>query len=152
MTLMAYVSRIGADPAYLQRLGQALYNFTYLEWVVIWTIVKLSANGFAGVPPKATAKQLANRLHDAIHGTSPPLASDLRRDLLRFHQSFHLALRVRNKLLHAHPFTAAGGAPRLGGGGVEWTDDEIDGAAKTFEDTAIEGNAIFHGALAAARP
>ena len=44
---MTYESKIPADPDYLALLGRAFYNFTYMEWVVVWTIVKLSADGRA---------------------------------------------------------------------------------------------------------
>jgi hypothetical protein len=147
-----YKSRIPADPEYLRAVGCAFYNFTYLEWVVVWTIVKLSADGFESVPRGKSASHIARALITAIASTTPPLSEDLRRKLVTFHERYLEAIRTRNKLLHAHPYTAAGGAQQLGGGGVEWPLDTVDDAAKLFEDAAIMGNAIFHGALAEARP
>jgi hypothetical protein len=44
---MAYQSHIPADPTYIHSIGTAFYNFTYLECVVVSTIVRLSADGFA---------------------------------------------------------------------------------------------------------
>ena len=149
---MSYQSRIPADPDYLSRLGRAFYNFTYLEWVVVWTIVKLSADGFGSVPQGKSAFYIAKALITAIATTSPALPDELRRDLVRFHESYLVAIARRNKLLHAHPYTAAGGAQQLGGGGVDWPPQEVDEAAKLFEEVAIAGNAIFHGALAKVRP
>lgn len=149
---MPYQSRIPADPDYVQAVGRAFYNFTYLEWVVVWTIVKLSANGFASVPKGKTASHIAKSLINAIDQTLPPLPKDLRRRLIKFHQDYLAAIKTRNKLLHAHPYTAAGGLQQLGGGGHQWPINAVDSAAMMFEETAIEGNEIFHGDLAKARP
>lgn len=149
---MAYQSRIPADPEYVKAVGTAFYNFTYLEWVVVWTIVKLSANGFGSVPTGRSAAFIAKAMYKAIESTSPPLSSGLRKQLIHFHESYLAAIQRRNNLLHAHPYTASGGVQLLGGGGVEWPIESVHDAALLFENAAIEGNAVFHGALKAARP
>lgn len=149
---MSYVPRIHAQPEYLQALGQAVYNFTYLEWVVVWTIVKLSADGFGSVPKGESASKIATALNKALSTTTPPLPAKLRTALFAFEKSYRKASSLRNKLFHAHPYTAAGGAQQLGGGGFEWPLEKVNDAAKQFEDAAIEGNAIFHGPLSEARP
>jgi hypothetical protein len=149
---MTYQSRIPVDPTYIHAVGTAFYNFTYLEWVVVWTIVKLSTDGFASVPLGETAKVIATALLKAIENTSPPLPAPLRKRLIKFHESYLAAIRSRNKLLHAHPYTAQDGQQQLGGGGIEWPISKVDQAAQLFENAAIEGNAIFHGELAQVRP
>ncbi len=149
---MTYRSRITADPAYIQALGQAVYDFTYLEWVVIWTIVKLSPDGFESIPKGATAGKIASALEKAIGGASPPLPNNLRGALVKFSESYRYALRIRNKLLHAHPYTASDGLPRLLAGDHDWSVEKVKAAAKLFDDAASMGNAIFHGDLAEARP
>jgi hypothetical protein len=149
---MTYSSRIPADANYLHDVGRAFYNFTYLEWVVVWTIVKLNADGFESVPRGQTASHIAKALIKAIAATEPPLSDKLSRDLVKLHESYLAAIARRNKLLHAHPYMAADGSQQLGCGGVEWPTDVVDEAAKFFEDAAIAGNAIFHGDLKAARP
>jgi hypothetical protein len=149
---MTYHSRIPSDPTYIQILGTAFYNFTYLEWVVIWTIVKLSDNGFNSVPNGKSASYIAKALIMAVQSTAPPLSHSLRLRLMNFHQKYLKAISARNKLLHAHPYTAPGGIQQLGGGGREWTTDEIESAALQFEEAAIFGNDIFHGDLAKERP
>lgn len=152
---MTYQPRIHADPTYLQALGRAFYNFTYLEWVVIWIIVKLSSDGFSSVPSGkgATAGRIANALTKAIHDTSPPLPSDLRYRLVEVDKAYRDAIGYRNKLLHAHPYTADDGAQQLlYTGGPKWPLETVHEAAKLFEDAAIMGNAIFHGDLAQVRP
>lgn len=149
---MSYKSRIAADPIYLQAVGQAFYNFTYLEWVVIWTIVKLSSDGFQSLPRGKPASDIAKALTKAIATTSPTLPTQLRRSLVKFDQSYRDAIQKRNKLLHAHPYTAKDGSQQLGGGGLEWPIASVNAAAKLFEEAAIMGNDIFHGELTKVRP
>lgn len=136
-------------------LGQAFYNFTYLEWVVIWTIVKLSPDGFDSVPKgkKATAGAIRAALEKAIKAKLPPLPSSLASDLMQFHDRFQKAIDQRNALLHAHPYTAADGAQRLSySDGYKWPPELVVEAAKIFEEVAIVGNTIFHGELTKVRP
>jgi hypothetical protein len=149
---VAYQSRIPADPDYLQAVGQALYNFTYLEWVVVWTIVKLSADGFQSVPKGKPAGHIARALIKAINATAPPLPKDLSVSLRRFHKEYLCAIKMRNKLIHAHPYTTDKGLQQLSGGGHKWPTDAVDATAIMFEETAIAGNDIFHGDLATERP
>ena len=148
----AYKPRIKADLVYLQALGQALYNFTYLEWVVIWTIVKLSHDGFGSVPTGKTAREIARALTNAIQNRSPSLSKTVRRKLVEFANAYRDAFAARNKRLHAHPYTAPTGAQQLRGGGHEWPLEHVHAAAKLFEDAAIFGNGIFHGELAQSPP
>lgn len=149
---MTYDSRIPADSDYLQALGRAFYNFTYLEWVVVSTIVKLSADGFGSVPRAQPASHIAKALIKAIAAAEPPLPDRLRRSLVNFYESYLAAIARRNKLLHAHPYTASDGTQQLGGGGVEWPSNLVDEAAQFFEAAAIAGNTIFHGELKTVRP
>ncbi len=67
-------------------------------------------------------------------------------------QSYRDAIKRRNKLFHAHPYTAKDGSQQLGGGGIEWPMAEVDSAAKMFEEAAIACNDIFHGDLKKERP
>jgi hypothetical protein len=149
---VTYTPRLQADPTYLQALGQAFYNFTYLEWVVVWTIVKLSSDGFGSVPHGQTAREIARALSRAIADTDPPLPPNLHRELVKFDERYRDAIRSRNKLLHAHPYTAPGGEQQLGGGGLQWPLEKVREAARLFEDAAIFGSHIFHGELAKDRP
>ncbi len=150
---MDYQPRISADPVYLQALGRAFYNFTYLEWIVVCTIVKLSSDGFGSVPRRETAGKIASALSKAIDKTTPPLPKDLRRRLVKFHEAYLENIQLRNKLLHAHPYTASSGAQQLSSGSdIKWPIEKVYEAAKLFEDAAITGNDILHGDLARMRP
>ena len=113
-------SRIPADPAYLQALGRAVYNFTYLEGIIVGTIVKLSSGASEAGTKGKTSKEIARVLIKAID-TTPPLSSGLRKRLAKFHERFLAASTSRNKLLHARPYTAPGGMQQLGGANTEWS-------------------------------
>ena len=149
---MSHEPRIPSDPEYVRAVGQAHYNFTYLEWGVVWTIAKLSADGFGSVPSGEPAGRIARALILSIDSTTPPLPRALRARLVKVHERFLGAIRVRNKLLHAHPYTADGGAQRLGSPGLQWPRERVDEAAVLFEDLAVEVLDVFHGDLASARP
>jgi hypothetical protein len=144
---MVYQSRIPADPLYVQSLGQALYNFTYLEAIVV------SAAGRLGrvIPKKATAGQIAQAFDAAIVDTSPPLSPELRDRLTEFSRLFRAAISTRNTLLHARPYTAADGEQQLGYHGHEWTASTVDEAAMQFEMAAIHGTEVYHSSLVAER-
>ena len=53
---MVYRSRIPADPEYIQALGQAVYNFAYLEAIVVSTAGRLGTP----LPKGLTAGKIAN--------------------------------------------------------------------------------------------
>ena len=113
---MNYVPRIAADDEYLRKLGRAFYNFTYLEWIVIWTIARLNGSDFTTVPQGrgATASRICAVLTNAIERATPPLTAPLAQALGDFRDRFEQAIDRRNKLLHAHPFTAGDGSQQLG--------------------------------------
>lgn len=149
---MAYNYRITVDDEYLLKLGRAFYNYTYLEGIVIQTIAKLSADGFASVPTGKPGGEIAQALDKAIKTSEPTLPAALRQDLARLHTSFLEAIQRRNKLLHARPYIAEGGQQRLTGGGYKWPPEEVDEAARLFEEIAITGNAIYYEQLKIVRP
>ena len=94
----------------------------------------------------------ADKLETAIETAAPPLSADLKQGLTEFLVNYRKAINVRDSLVLAHPFTAAGGIQELGGVGKTWDAALLTEAATSFEDTAIAGNAIFYGDLAKARP
>ena len=126
--MTAYKSRIPADAVYLTAVGQAFYNFSYLEWVAIWTIVKLSPNGFASVPEGEHSIKIADALSAAIADTSPELDGPLREKLKNFTNHYREAIQSRDALLSSHPYTA----------GLEASLPSVDhGAAELY---SIPGN------------
>jgi hypothetical protein len=143
---MCYQPRIIADPNYLLLLGQTLYNFTYLEWIVIWVIAKLNEDGLAGIPKSEPSAEIAKALTQAVVTAGPRLTAALRRDVARFDARFRTAIRTRNDLFHAHPFTTDQ-AVRDGAREYEWPRPVLGAAAKLFEDVAIEGDDLLHNGL-----
>ena|SRR5437660_182244 len=65
--VMAYAPRIPVAAAYAAAVGQAVYNFAYLEWAVIWSIEKLRHGELASSRTK-TAGQIAQRLGSGRRG------------------------------------------------------------------------------------
>lgn len=150
--MTVYRPRIPADDAYLLRAGRAFYNFTYLEWVVVWLAAKLNGAGIQGVPKGKPSSQIADFLQGSIRRTQPPLPTDLRDELDAIQIDFRSAIKVRNRLLHANPITAQDGTQQLSGDGATWTLEALDSAAAQFEELAIRANNVLHGKLALARP
>jgi hypothetical protein len=150
---MSYSSRIHSDPTYTQLLGQAFYNFTYLEWGVLWTIVRLTNNDSSVLSLRETAGQIAKRLLNSIHNTSTPLPASLRLELEESHKLFVTAISTRNKLLHAHPYTALDGGQQLTYmGGTTWSAEDVTRAVIEFENVAIKVTSILNGSLAQVYP
>ena len=149
---MTYQSRIPADDEYLFKLGRAFYNYTYLEAIVVQTIAKVSVNGFESVPKGKPAGAIAKALKEAVDTAEPALPAPLVKSLKDFRTHFATAIRWRNKLLHAHPYTTPDDQQRLMGGDHSWPFEQVDQAAQFFEEAAIEGSDIYHGQLKAARP
>lgn len=149
---MSYHSRIPADPEYIKIIGTAFYNFTYLEWIVVWTIFKLANEGTAYKHNDKTAGQLANDFKKYIESSTPPLSRGLFDKLVSFQKAFSDARHTRNELLHAHPYTAQGGLQQLTKEGIQWDMQAVEAAALLFENAAIKGSEIFHGSLKRERP
>jgi hypothetical protein len=144
--------RVPVDPEYVDAVGRAFYNFDYMEWIVIWTVVKLSPDGFQNVPDGTSSTRIADTFERTIDTTLPPLSDELRKSLTGFAENYRKAISSRDSLILAHPFTAAGGMQELGGLGRTWDLALLTEIAKFSEDVAISGNAIFYGDLAKERP
>jgi len=137
-----YNPRIPVDPEYVQAIGRAFYNFTYLEKIVFDLIYKLSGTS----PPKgATASVVAKSFLNAIGNPIRTLPRKVQGRLRAFHGDFLAMKRKRDKLLHARPFTAVCGSQRLAAGEHDWTMENVYEAAKAFEDAAVCGSDLFHG-------
>jgi hypothetical protein len=138
-TLSLYDFRTPADPEYLHAVGRAFYNFSYMEWGVVYGIASLNECPLWEVPVHEPGGTVAAALDRAIKNTKLKLPNDLRTDLKRLVGSFRAAVKERNNLLHANPFTDEDGAQRLGGKGHrKWRTQDVLRAAKQFEDLSHE--------------
>jgi hypothetical protein len=150
---VTYTPRFTADPAYLQAIGQAFYNYAYLEMAVVHTIARLRSNGPRRIRPKAPAGLLATVLPEMIENADPALDAAVARELRAFARQFTHAVSVRHRLLHAWPVSGPNEphyleyrADRV------WPIAEVHAAAALFEATALEGLRIYHDRLAAPPP
>ncbi len=150
---MAYTPRITADPVYLQAIGQAFYNYSYLEMTVVHTIAKLRANRPRPIRPKSPAGLLATVLPEMIATADPALEPALAAELMAWSRQFTAAVTVRHRLMHAWPAKGPE-EPHVLDYHPErcWPIADVHGAAAVFEAAAIEGLRIYHGRLAAERP
>lgn len=150
---MMETQRLQVDPAYLQSVGRAFYTFAYLEWVVVTLVARVSGDDIARVPRGETATVTAKALARAVSNADPALPYTLRRDITMFVDRFREAIRVRNRLLHAHPYSASGTLQQLRSTDYDWPIARVDEAGALFESIALEATEIFHGAaLTKARP
>ena len=138
---MDYKFRIPIDEKYLLAIGRATYNFTYLEKIIVDIIAKISNEGHAVIPAKATAGTICKKLEQLI----PTSHADIQAELSSIHSSFKNAIdNNRNKLLHAHPYTSIDGEQQIGYPDKDWTTESIYQAAKEFELIAIDGSKLYH--------
>jgi len=147
---MSYDFRIPVEAAYLSALGRATYNFTYLEWGIVWIAERLRP-GYANTVRGKTAGDIAK---DFERLSKQPTDSGLKARLTSLASNFQALVERRNGLIHANPMTADGGAQRLRDPGkpgkrdvFEWAETDILELAHKFELAAIDANEIFHKAL-----
>lgn len=133
--------RIPADDAYTAMLGRAIYNFTYYEWVVVYITERLEPgylSYYTNTGP--TAGQVAPKFLGVVEGADARLTA--------YAATFDHLRKERDKLLHAHPYTAANGVQQLGYRGrhpsTEWPLPEVEKAARKFDNAACELNSLFH--------
>lgn len=145
-----YKSRIPTDPGYAAALGQAIYNFVYMEWIVVWIIEKLAPGYLRQSPGQKMSGRIANEFKAAISDCGH-IGPETRALLSGIADRFSTSKDRRNQLLHAHPFTGERGAQMLGrsepGQRIAWDISLVSEAAKEFEDLAIDANGLFYERL-----
>lgn len=145
-----YKSRISTDPGYAAALGQAVYNFVYMEWIVVWIIEKLAPGYLRQSPGRKVSGRIAKDFKTAISDCSH-IGPETRALLSGIADRFTAAKDRRNQLIHAHPFTGEGGAQMLGRSeptqSIAWDIPLVHQAAKQFEDLATEASALFYDRL-----
>jgi hypothetical protein len=148
--MTAFTSRIPCAPEYKYALGQAVYNFTYLEWGAIYVISRLQPNYFKTNPSQKTSGEIFKDLKVAVKDTQI-LGPHIKTRVECFAEQFGILKDRRNSLLHAHPYTADGGEQRLmrrgKDGALSWSIEELDLAARDFETLAVEAGELLHGPL-----
>lgn len=142
--------RVPADGRYTATLGRAVYNFAYYEWVVIWTVDRLESgyvDRYSSDPRGITSGNVASDFSAAIDAASslcPELRDSLRDAAVCFAELVH----ERNRLIHAHPYTAEGGEQQLLYSGrlprIEWELRDVEEVAARFDAAAATLNELFY--------
>ena len=135
-------SRVPVAEGYVRALGRAAYNFSYLEWGIVW-LAETIGPGFLTRVSGMTAGTIA-REFEKLSGSCGDSDSDALRALA---STFGGLVKDRNALLHGVPYTAQGGEQRLRHLGPEstrdWTEALILEAAQRFEAAALEANRLL---------
>ena len=138
--------RIPVANAYLRALGRAVYNFTYLEWGIVW-LTETMEPGFASKVGTLTAGQIANHFANAVkqmNGADPG-----KKDLENLVSIFKALVDDRNRLVHGNPFTAEGGEQRLMYNGKhgqkDWTVDLMTAFSSQVAEASISAGSLLHG-------
>lgn len=135
----------------LAAIGRAIYNYSYLEWGVIWAVAWLRED--TSQIDRLAARDggtIAIALMRAIKDCVPP---DIRDESIAWAKAFKRCTSLRNDLLHAHPYTTDTGTGDQGlwrvrpglsrdSFSVAVTADEMHAIAKRFEDTTLEGSPL----------
>lgn len=140
--------RIPVEETYALAVGRAVYNYAYLEWCVINLVALLDPS--SGYPLAVTAEKItggaiATRLQRAAISAD----ARYRATAVKIAQAFEPMPRLRNDVLHAHPFTTTAGNQALSRQPIDAappvleTPDDLHRAARRFEDLAIEVNDFY---------
>lgn len=142
--------RVPAERAYTDLLGRAVYNFAYLEWAVIYTVETLSPGYLAkytGASRPIPSGQVATSFREQV-SAHLDLPAQLRSHLDACASRFTKLVDDRNRLVHAHPYTAEGGVQQLGYQGrlppALWPLSDLEATAYEFDSAACEMNSAFH--------
>jgi len=108
--------RIPAGEEYCSLLGRAVYSFAYYEWIVIYTIEHFTPGYLREYIDAAnrphTSGTVANRFIKTINEHAA-VGRDISEALNYEADRFKRLVQVRNRLIHAHPYTATDGAQQL---------------------------------------
>jgi hypothetical protein len=129
---------------YTHALGHAAYCFAICEWNVVWSCEKISPGSLRRiVDDELTAGQIARVFIDLTARMKPSPGRD---ELAVLAERFRILVRRRNEILHGKPCTGPNGEARLSAPGVLEIPD-LEAAADSFSQCAIEVNALLHGFL-----
>jgi hypothetical protein len=137
---------IPAKDQYLRELGRATYNFTYVEWGIVWLTETLEP-GFLRDAETLTAGQIARRFSSAVERV--PATEPDQPELTELVRRFLELVEERNRLIHGNPFTADNGDQRLlytgRHGRRDWTEEHMQ---QFSDDAATLGSVagrLLHG-------
>ena len=130
---------------YLCALGRATYNFSYLEWGVIWLTETLQPR-FLQMASSMTASNVAEKFSSAVEKLDNTDPDKTRLQILA--RNFSDLVPNRNSLMHGNPHTALSGEQRLlydgKHGRKDWTIDSIRDFSSRTATASIEVGQLLH--------
>lgn len=147
-------TRVPVDDRYAALVGKATYVFAFYEWTIIYLIDRLEP-GFVSEYSRGnrpfTSGAVAVRFMKAIERhrseCNGPYSKELLSDMAAIHDEFSNLKDARNQLLHAHPYTAVGGAQQLAyqgkHPGVKWDYESTAELIQTFDAAAVRAAMLF---------
>ena len=141
--------RIPVAEDYLLALGRATYNFSYLEWGIIWLTETLHP-GFLQTSLTLTAGNVAETFASVVEKLDKDDADKMKLKTLA--KDFRELATNRNRLMHGNPYTALSGEQRLlydgRHGRKDWTIDSMEEFSTRTAAASIEaGNLLNNGRL-----
>lgn len=147
-----YRTQHPVGPEYLNALGQAMYSFSSLEWMVIWAAEQIEP-GFINTDPHTMKASLISRqFREMLKRARHSMPEEVWNPLKDVSDRFWAAIDLRGALLHAHPLTGPGGEQMLGRRTeqkdlLHWDIGKIDAATRFIEEVGSDLNQIFHSHL-----
>ena len=137
--------RIPVAEDYLSALGRATYNFSYLEWGVIWLTETLQL-GFLQISSTMTAGNIAQEFSSVVQKLDKGDADKTNLKILA--SNFSDLVAIRNSLMHGNPYTALSGEQRLPYDGKhgrkDWTLDSMKEFSTRTATANIKVGPLLH--------
>ena len=137
--------RIPVAEDYLYALGRATYNFSYLEWGVIWLTETLQPR-FLQMASTMTAGNVAEKFSSAVEKLDITDPDKTRLQILA--RNFSNLVLNRNSLMHGNPHTALSGEQRLlydgKHGRKDCTIDSMTDFSSRTATASIEAGELLH--------
>ena len=137
--------RIPVAEGYLSALGRATYNFSYLEWGVIWLTETLQP-AILQISSTMTAGNIAETFSSVVEKLDK---TDVDKERLKvLARQFRDLVVTRNRLMHGNPYTAPSGEQRLlydgKHGRRDWTIESMKDFSGRTATASIEVGKLLH--------
>ena len=137
--------RLPVAEDYLSALGRAAYNFSYLEWAVIWLAETLQP-GFLQMASTMTAGEIVKKFAIVVEKVDETDQDKARLQILD--RNFSDLVTIRNRLMHGNPHTVLNGEQRLlydgKHGRKDWTIDSMKDFSSCTATASIEIRELLH--------
>ena len=145
IVLTEQFERVPVAEDYLSALGRATYNFSYLEWGVIWLTEALQP-GFLQMASTMTAGNIEEKFSSVVKKLDKTDPDKARLKILA--RNFSDLVPDRNSLMHGNPHTALSADQRLlydgKHGRKDWTLDSMRDFSSRTATASIEVGKLLH--------